>query len=268
MNYLKNKFENFLKNNSIEIIPSEFNQHELIDMYFNTKAPFSEQKKHEFPDAIILLSLLQYSKDKNKELIIVSNDNGFELFCENKGIKHYKYISDVINQLNIENIEKEIIYIYNNSFEKIKQKIIDEIKSNTDEFILYSYDSIDEVYVDNIEIIDINIENVNIINIDIDSYLIEVEINTNIAFNLNASYADENNMHYDKEDNVYYCLGKINADIQLIEQVFCSAKIYFDKDVKDFDYLGDFEIINKEFEFSLNEHTIKYTEWEEVFHAI
>ena len=46
----------------------------IIEDYFNKKAPFSEKKKSEFPDAIVLKSLEQWCSENNTTCIVLSKD--------------------------------------------------------------------------------------------------------------------------------------------------------------------------------------------------
>ena len=51
--------------------------------YFSSKPPFgdSEKRKHEFPDAFALLTLEDLGKQKNKLVLCVSNDKGWQAFA-------------------------------------------------------------------------------------------------------------------------------------------------------------------------------------------
>lgn len=53
---------------------------DLIKLYFTPSAPFedNEKKKHEFPDAIALISLEAWAKQNNNRLLAVSEDKGWE----------------------------------------------------------------------------------------------------------------------------------------------------------------------------------------------
>jgi hypothetical protein len=57
---------------------------ELTDMYFAAAAPFETktEKKHEFPDAIALLSLEAWAKNKKCLLLAVSADKGWQKYGE------------------------------------------------------------------------------------------------------------------------------------------------------------------------------------------
>lgn len=57
---------------------------DLIHRYFDSKPPFAEsgQKKSEFPDAICLMSLESYAKEKNFKIIAVSEDKDWKSFAD------------------------------------------------------------------------------------------------------------------------------------------------------------------------------------------
>ena len=57
---------------------------ELLRRYFELDAPFehTEKKKHEFPDAIALLSLETWGKSLNKRILAVSADKGWADFAQ------------------------------------------------------------------------------------------------------------------------------------------------------------------------------------------
>lgn len=58
---------------------------DLLRSYFTASAPFeaSGAKKHEFPDAIALLSLEAWAKSAEKRILAVSADKGWAQFAEN-----------------------------------------------------------------------------------------------------------------------------------------------------------------------------------------
>jgi hypothetical protein len=54
----------------------------LIAMYFASETPFEEGKKHEFPDAIALITLEDWAKTNGKKLLAITRDKGWISFCE------------------------------------------------------------------------------------------------------------------------------------------------------------------------------------------
>ena len=256
-------FENFLQDYNINVIPSIFNQSKLIDLYFNNQAPFSEQKKHEFPDAIIILTIDKWSLENNKLPLVVTNDKGMSCFYTKNDINFFDKISDVTNLLVTENPENDLLEIYNDKLEVIKEKIIDEIKYH-DDFILYSYDHIDDIEVSNIEINNVLLNKTDVINIDINDSIIRLEVDLQIDFSLNASYPDMDTMSRDKEDGVNYFWQHINAKLNLKEKTTCYLDVIIYKEDEDFD-IDNLEIEDKEFEFSLDESNIIDIEYSDEF---
>lgn len=261
-------FESFITNHDINLISSTFNQSKLIDLYFNNKAPFTEQKKHEFPDAIIILTIDKWSHENHKIPLVITNDKGMSLYDTESDIKFFNKISDVTNLLLTEDPEIDLLEIYNDQLGKIKDKIIDEIKSHEEDFILYSYDHIDDIEVDNIKINNVILNEIDIINIDTDNNIIQLEIDLQIEFSLNASYPNMDTMSRDKEDGVNYFWQHINAELNLKENTTCYLDIIVYKEDDDFDFdfdFDNFEIEDKEFEFYLEENNIANIEYSDEF---
>tara|TARA_R100000656_G_scaffold15015_1_gene14703 strand:+ start:3243 stop:4355 length:1113 start_codon:yes stop_codon:yes gene_type:complete len=83
---VRERMDNFLeKTGATQISCSELtNISAVMGRYFSNRSPFSEsgKKKNEFPDAIILLSLEEWSKQNNKKILAVAKDNDWKRFCE------------------------------------------------------------------------------------------------------------------------------------------------------------------------------------------
>ncbi|MBY0412473.1 MAG: PIN domain-containing protein [Burkholderiaceae bacterium] len=57
---------------------------DLMKRYFQPSLPFerSGDKKHEFPDAVALITLESWAEEHNKPILLVSNDRGWQAFAE------------------------------------------------------------------------------------------------------------------------------------------------------------------------------------------
>ncbi|QIG98576.1 MULTISPECIES: PIN domain-containing protein [unclassified Bradyrhizobium] len=53
----------------------------LIEMYFAPEVPFEAGRKHEFPDAIALITLEDWAKTNGKKLLAITRDKGWISFC-------------------------------------------------------------------------------------------------------------------------------------------------------------------------------------------
>lgn len=75
--------KNWTESSGCEIVgASGANIERLITMYFSPETPFEEGKKHEFPDAIALITLEDWAKTNDKKLLAITRDKGWIAFCE------------------------------------------------------------------------------------------------------------------------------------------------------------------------------------------
>jgi hypothetical protein len=84
-NVAKKRIEDFMERCGAELLPpSNVGVSELLEMYFSSKPPFevSGAKKAEFPDAIALLSLVAWARERGAYLLAVSADKGWADFAK------------------------------------------------------------------------------------------------------------------------------------------------------------------------------------------
>lgn len=261
INKLNEKFDNFLDDNEIEILNSNYDIHELTYQYFNQLSPFTEQKKHEFPDAIILLTIKKYIQDNTyKTIITISNDKSFMDFSKENNIHNFSFISNALDYLN-KNPDVALVNAYIRQISAIKDEICDSIENIKDDFILYSYDSIDFVDVEDIDILEILINDLNITNYNQEDKSILLEANISIQFSCKAFYPDPDAIIYDKEDGKYLSFTNCISKINFTENVKADIEICFDEDFNYF--IENIKLYQKEFEFKLNEKFIESTEYKE-----
>ena len=259
VNNLKDNFNNFIEENEIEIMDSDYGIQELTTQYFEKRPPFTEQKKHEFPDAIILLTIKKYINDNpNKTITTISNDKSFIKFSHENNIVNFNYISSALNYL-IQNPNIGLQNAFSRQLEGIKEQIVEQVKGIND-FVLFSYDSIDMVDVDEINVENVTIDDLNIIKFEQSERMLYLDSNLLIEFSCNAYYPDPDTLHYDKEDGIYYSFTTCESKINFTEKITCSLEIAFDE-YFDFDIV-ELEFYNKEFEFYLDERYITNTEYE------
>lgn len=97
-NFIETIFE---KSDDLDEFLSKVSLKDLVNDYRTYQIPFTPQKPTEFSDAIMLQCLLKFSKNKKSYVYIISNDNGFKSFCENKDLLvHYKTLEDYLNEEN------------------------------------------------------------------------------------------------------------------------------------------------------------------------
>ncbi|MCF5710524.1 hypothetical protein GIV19_25080 [Pseudomonas syringae] len=83
-----NKF--YKRINGRVITSSRVSISDLMHMYFSTDPPFetANEKKHEFPDAIALLTIESWAVGNDKRTVLVSKDKGWHAFAKNSSYLH------------------------------------------------------------------------------------------------------------------------------------------------------------------------------------
>lgn len=93
--------QNRVKLDVVEINDEMNLTQELVRRYFSSLPPFEtkETKKHEFPDAIALMSLEFHVEDQGGLLLAVSNDHGWKLFAAQSD--HVIVVNDIKTALSL-----------------------------------------------------------------------------------------------------------------------------------------------------------------------
>ncbi|MEJ1968454.1 MAG: PIN domain-containing protein [Rhizomicrobium sp.] len=108
--------------NATVLRPDELAMRDLVQAYFRSAPPFASagKKKHEFPDAIALLSLEQWAKANKKRILAVSGDRDWAAFAEKSDA------IDVVPQLSD---ALELLQKYADEAEVIVQRLLTEVES-------------------------------------------------------------------------------------------------------------------------------------------
>jgi hypothetical protein len=140
------RIKSFLSATGAQIIEAaDIDVDRLLKLYFNATAPFegSGDKKAEFPDAIALLSLEQWSNEEDVRLLAVSKDGGWVDFAKNsKRIDVIDSLADALTHFQPHNAAANIV-------DALQSVILDrgksEILESLNDFIV---ESVNEAEVD------------------------------------------------------------------------------------------------------------------------
>lgn len=188
------KFEDFIIDNDIKIIDCNeyINIKQVNNWYFNMCLPFEESKKKEFPDAMIVSSIINYfEKNHYNECLVISSDAGFrKAIEENSKIKTLESTSEILKSL-FDIDENEI-------FEILKYLNNSNIMEELDCYWLCSADSTDQI--------DMTIEKAKINSIQIldkevqeDTMVLTVEVTSSLHMTGDIVIVDPYESIYDKE---------------------------------------------------------------------
>lgn len=228
---------NSLQEKYITEISIEISFDSLLEMYFEETAPFGvSNKKEEFPDAIMLLSVQKFSKQHNINILVISNDDGVKDFCESNDLAVVKFIGHALDMLNEQFSLNKFYSIYQENMKlEIEKYIIDK---NLD-FNIYGYDYEDIIHAEDYSIDSVKIDDIFLINEDdsANSLTISCHCTINITATTNT-YPNYETAIRDKEDGTWYPFSLIQTTFQKSESLI----INFDIEIIDFN-TGEFGII-------------------------
>lgn len=197
-------FEDFLSESYSEIIPAtNINTEEILELYFDKKAPFGEgKKKSEFPDAISLYSILH--KINEEKIYVVSEDIDIINFCDTNdnliSIDTLDKFLDLYNEH--ESAITELVKNYLTSINgSIKTQITDKINSSW----AYNESLWEDAEVDEFKVIDVQDIDPTVVWVDEEECLITFDID--VDFEYTVTGPDFNGGTYDKEDGRMYTFG-------------------------------------------------------------
>jgi len=217
------KFINYLDNCYYELItPDRVEIEQLLSLYFNQQAPFSNGKKNEFPDAISLLSL--ESHIENNSVYVVSGDNDLKKYCENRdNLIHIQSLDNLLDIYNkdLDVLSKEITkYIFENSSE-----IEDKITQNIEKCEAYNFSTWEDAELEYFSVTEIEEIEPNIIDINENYALVNFDIN--VHFEVSVRGFDYNSAHYDKEDEKYYFIEKTTINDYVMKSLNIEMELVF-----------------------------------------
>lgn len=196
----------------------------IITKYFGKEAPFSNKKKNEFPDAIILESLQEWAKEKTVSVYVLSVDNDMKLFCQNSGgwLTYIDNLDDFINL--VVTTENKLSDLSKFAEEQLESQI-SELESqledliNSIEYTTIGYDIDDEIRDCNAY--DLVILEKNIIKVDREY----AEFSLSIKFTVDAWHdlTDYDRSIWDSEDKKYMFMAKTSRKVQ--HEVQCNTYI-------------------------------------------
>lgn len=209
-------FDNFLFDAVYEKVSvGEASLESIVNSYFNKVAPFSDKKKSEFPDAIILSSLLAWAKKNNSQVYVLSTDGDMADFCENSnGWLIYsndldRFIGDVIFT---EDKLKDLSAFALDQYKAVKDEVeaLFEEQLDSIEYTSSGFDLDNEIT--EIETSALTIGSINVIKADRDY----AEFSLELTFDVEAwhSFSDYDRSIWDSEDKKYIFVAQSSRHIR------------------------------------------------------
>lgn len=207
--YVLKKFRDYLQeNNAVIFSLQDIDIEEVMQDYFDKKAPFEEQKPNEFKDAIMIKALKKYQCELGEKIIIVSSDKGFrQAFSDNSNFVLFEKLVDFLQyQQRTDNIQEAFEEYFENDLEY--EKILDELDGLV-QSIQYYFDEREEFEIRDIEVDDITYE-FNYAEAKSDEYT-NAFLTVYFYVKIKCKYLDLENSYYDKQNKEYVIKSYIES---------------------------------------------------------
>lgn len=206
-NEVKQVFERNLRASKVCTLGYKYSDddiREVFTSFFKERAPFSEHKKTEFPDAFVLKLLENYGKKKCSRMVILSADDDmskYESYYLNT-VDYKDYITDKL-------VVKEKLEDIKTALEKQNDEICSRIQNicenGLDNMSLYvnCIDGVDVIGV-TVDHVRVNLDKDNIYIYNEEDGVLGVEVDCDIDFSVEVEYKNAANAYYDSDDNRWY----------------------------------------------------------------
>ena len=209
--------------------PRDIDVLKIIDNYKNLRAPFSEKKKDEFPDAFVLETLEDWCKKNNEECLLLSVDGDFK-----------NYESERLTYKNYEELVQELVDEEEMLFTKMASEVLGDFLfvSQIKNWIIDQFDS--EIYfsaalqieeINDFQIMDVELyaerEDMDLIGMYDDVFVFEVW--PRITTRIEVEHPDYDTAYYDNEDHKYYFIDE-NVKSTLTSELDIPVEVSIDKD--------------------------------------
>jgi hypothetical protein len=206
-------FDKFIEESKATILDnSGVDCNQIVSDYFSGTPPFEmkDNKKYEFPDAIMAAKLKLLFNVENP-IYIISNDSGFRSsLIDEKGFNTFESLKEVFNLINMEaKIYEDITsfilnpdthnLICNMLTKELNSKEIDIDGLDMDRKGMCEGYDYEEVYIDDISQVDFEFSSVD----DITEDTVNITLSCMASITATCSYLDEANSAWDSEEDEY-----------------------------------------------------------------
>jgi hypothetical protein len=183
---------------------------DILDDYFEGRPPFAatENKKSEFPDAISVAALVEWSDDQSVGVFVVSGDKGFREACDEKDwLYPHETLQEMLNEVaNDEEKRAEFIRAQvTKSNAQIEPKVIAQFEDRY--FFLLDENGDAEVNVTSAELLEVNI-------LEADNTQALVDVSYRLDSEVSLSYDDPNMTVRDDDTGDLMSFGTVEETVQ------------------------------------------------------
>lgn len=178
----------------------------LFDKYFNNKKPFGNaDKKHEFPDAMALESLILWCEANQQPCIVIANDRDMSAAHKLLTLEqdHKKFLADALGEILLKERQQIVDFLFKNNKTEIETEVELWLRDKLDDDSLY-YDHTNWMEVHDIEIPFVAISAVGYQITSFTDKIITAEVTIKAHVKIELLIDDESSMYKDLDDKSFH----------------------------------------------------------------
>lgn len=245
---LLNRFDTYMAD-AVVLSNENLSMIELFDDYFAHNAPFEDrqEKKSEFPDAVIIMSIKRFATSlENDVLHVVTDDRGWHnALADTENIVLHQDIKTFLTLVakQEEELYQRIVSYIGEQVESLQDYAADWLTDQDWAFaveeisICFECDEIDEITIADVKLVP---DGVGYIDLNEGNAVVTLSGIANLK--LDFSYIDHTEESYDKEDHVWYNTKYGDGLMEIEVPISCSVTTLlngegFDMDVPEYDQI-------------------------------
>ena len=206
------------------------NEKDVMDIFysfFKEKAPFSDHKKSEFPDAFVLKILENYADKNGLAITILSTDEDMQKYNSNHlyNADYKEYINEkLVVKERLDDIKASLDDQYDEICGKIQMKCEKELDDSN--LYIYSIEGVDISYV-TINYVKVKFDKNSIYIYNCDDGSLGIEVECNVDFSVDVEFENTSNAYYDSEDKRWY--GTESDTVKIQKNAFTYIDLKYDE---------------------------------------
>jgi PIN domain len=247
---LHTEFDDFLTETRAEVLPLNASLEELFEKYDKQEPPFGPgEKKKEFPDAVAVATLVNWSKaNGNEKIYAVGDDGDWRRTCRAEPL--LLHVADLPGLLELF-ADSVLVTTIKAALEAENDELITEMKTKAENFDVYVDDSVPDGEVDAYDCTDINIMGMHVVEAKDGIAIITCECD--LVFRIDACADDPDSGIYDHEDKTMHYVYRMSGRITREYEHEATVKVKYDPDHPDDIELLDITFENPEINISFDE---------------
>jgi hypothetical protein len=212
---LLSKFDTYLITINAFEVPLTHDTEAVVSAYFDCKPPFSEKKKAEFPDAIVVASLREWCST-GRSAYVVSDDPDMRASCDGSKLISVSSIAEIISKALVREKLHDSLLAFaeqnNHLKEFMREKVLREDAAFQDD---HTFEYPIEIHATVVDATYFNILTLDVTERTGDTFSCEMQVEFELTVQVGRGHLHHNQFYANRTDNIIlHRIFSVEADIR------------------------------------------------------